>query len=165
MIITKVSNKKTRKEFIKVAKIIYKNDKVWVCPFDKEIDAIFDPKINVYYKHGKAERWILKDDNGLLIGRIAAFIDYKTANIQDQPTGGTGFFECIDNQNAANILFDTAVEWLKEQGMQAMDGPINFGETDSYWGLLVNGFTHPSYEIAYNPPYYQQLFENFGFKT
>ena len=165
MIITKVSNKKTSKEFIKVAKVIYKNDKVWVCPLDKEIDDVFNSKINVYFNHGKAERWILKDENGQLIGRIAAFIDYNTANLQDQPTGGTGFFECINDQNAANILFDTTVEWLKEQGMQAVDGPINFGETDSYWGLLVDGFTHPSYEIAYNPPYYQQLFENYGFKT
>ncbi len=49
--------------------------------------------------------------------------------------------------------------------MEAMDGPINFGETDKYWGLLVDGFTHPSYEIAYNPPYYQDLFEEYGFKT
>ena len=46
-----------------------------------------------------------------------------------------------------------------------MDGPINFGERDSYWGLLVDGFTHPSYEVAYNPPYYKKLFENYGFKT
>ncbi len=49
--------------------------------------------------------------------------------------------------------------------MEAMDGPINFGETDKYWGLLVEGFTHPSYEIAYNPPFYQALFETYGFKT
>jgi len=49
--------------------------------------------------------------------------------------------------------------------MEAMDGPINFGETDKYWGLLVEGFSHPSYEISYNPPYYQLLFESYGFQT
>jgi hypothetical protein len=49
--------------------------------------------------------------------------------------------------------------------MEAMDGPVNFGETDKYWGLLVDGFTHPSYEIAYNHPYYQELFEGYGFQT
>jgi len=87
------------------------------------------------------------------------------ANSYDQPTGGTGFFECINDQEAANLLFDTAKEWLKVEGMEAMDGPINFGETDKYWGLLVDGFTHPSYEIAYNFPYYQQLFENYGFQV
>jgi GNAT superfamily N-acetyltransferase len=62
------------------------------------------------------------------------------------------------------MLFDSARDWLKERGMEAMDGPVNFGETDKYWGLLVDGFTHPSYEIAYNFPYYQELFENYGFK-
>jgi len=165
MIINKVIDKKGRKEFIETAKIIYKDDPVWVCPMDNEIDAIFDPKKNVYYQHGIAERWVLKDESGELIGRIAAFIDYKTSKSGDQPTGGIGFFECIDNQEAADLLFDTAKEWLTTQKIEAMDGPINFGERDSYWGLLVEGFTHPSYEIAYNHKYYQQLFETYGFKT
>ncbi|MFC2137881.1 GNAT family N-acetyltransferase [Bacteroidota bacterium] len=165
MKISRVIDNKGKREFTKVAKVIYKNDPVWVCPLDIEIDAIFDPKQNDYYNHGIAERWILKDDNGGLIGRIAAFIDYKTTNIQEQPTGGVGFFECLNNQEAANLLFDTAKEWLTAQKMEAMDGPINFGERDSYWGLLVEGFTHPSYEIAYNHKFYQQLFETYGFRT
>ncbi|MEN8120346.1 MAG: GNAT family N-acetyltransferase [Bacteroidota bacterium] len=165
MKINRVSNKKTRKEFTEAAKIIYKNDTTWVCPLDHEIDAVFDPKQNTYYNHGVADRWVLKDNNDKLIGRIAAFIDYKTSDAADQPTGGIGFFECIDNQDAAFLLFDTAKEWLTSKNIEAMDGPINFGERDSYWGLLVDGFTHPSYEIAYNHKYYQQLFESYGFKT
>ena len=165
MNITKVTNKKTRNEFTKAAKIIYKNDATWVCPMDNQIDAVFDPKQNTYYNHGIADRWVLKDNNNKLIGRIAAFIDYKTSDTADQPTGGIGFFECIDNQEAAFLLFDTAKEWLTSKNIEAMDGPINFGERDSYWGLLVDGFTHPSYEIAYNHKYYQQLFESYGFKT
>jgi len=165
MKIIPVEDKKTAREFLGCPKKLYRNDPVWVCPLDKDITAIFDPRQNVYYKHGEATRWILVDNQGEVTGRIAAFIDHNTANLQDQPTGGIGFFECIDMQDAANLLFKTAMDWLKERGMQAMDGPINFGETDSYWGLLVDGFTHPSYELAYNPPYYQQLFENYGFKT
>ena len=64
-----------------------------------------------------------------------------------------------------SLLFDTAREWLRARGMEAMDGPVNFGETDKYWGLLVDGFTHPSFEVPYNPPYYQELFEEYGFRT
>jgi len=165
MNILKVSNKKTRREFTETAKIIYKNDDTWVCPLDNEIDAIFDPKQNTYYNHGIAERWVLKDNDDKLIGRIASFIDYKTSKAAERPTGGMGFFECINKQEAANFLFDTAKKWLTSKNIEAMDGPINFGERDSYWGLLVDGFTHPSYEIAYNHKYYQQLFENYGFKT
>lgn len=165
MNLIRITDKKTRQEFLDVPKILYRNDNNWVCPLDKDIESIFDPGGNLYYSHGEAERWIMKDDHGNLMGRIAAFIDFNTANTHDQPTGGTGFFECINNKEAAFLLFDTAREWLKEKGMEAMDGPINFGERDRYWGLLVEGFTHPSYEVAYNHRYYQELFESYGFET
>jgi len=165
MNIARVSDKKGRKEFLEVAKTIYKDDTIWVCPIDSEIDAIFDSRQNVYYNHGIAERWVLKDNSGKLIGRIAAFIDFKTSEVESQPTGGIGFFECLNDQQTAFLLFDTAKDWLTSKNMQAMDGPINFGEKDSYWGLLVDGFTHPSYEIAYNHKYYQHLFESYGFNT
>ena len=165
MQIKEVSDKDSQKAFLRVPKLLYRNDRNWVCPLDKEIESIFDPVRNVYFNHGEAARWILYDSGGELIGRVAAFIDRQTALKQDQPTGGMGFFECTNDTAAAFRLFDQAKEWLKARGMEAMDGPINFGETDKYWGLLVGGFTHPSYEIAYNPPYYRTLFERYGFQV
>jgi hypothetical protein len=165
MTIEEVKTQSAKKAFLEVPRIIYRDDNTWVCPFDKEIDSIFDPKKNVYFEHGEATRWLLYDDQQKLIGRVAAFIDRNSCDKHDQPTGGMGFFECIHKQEAANLLFDTAREWLKARGMKAMDGPVNFGETDKYWGLLVDGFTHPSYEIAYNASYYQELFETYGFQT
>lgn len=165
MRVIRVTNKKTRRDFLRTARIIYMDDRTWVCPLDNDIEAVFDPDRNPYFAHGEAERWILVDDNSKLIGRIAAFIDKKLAYSYDQPTGGIGFFECINDKPSAFMLFDTTREWLRSRGMEAMDGPINFGETDKYWGLLVNGFSHPSFDIAYNHPYYQDLFESYGFMT
>lgn len=165
MRIIEVNNQQAAKLFHDVGRIIYKNDNTWVCPIDEEIEAIFDPKKNVYFEHGDAARWLLYNDNEQLIGRVAAFIDKKMALKHEQPTGGMGFFECINDKEAAFVLFDMAHEWLKKRGMEAMDGPVNFGETDKYWGLLVDGFTHPSYEIPYNHSYYQALFEAYGFQT
>ncbi len=165
MKLIEVTDRKTERMFLNTARVIYKNDDTWVCPLDNHISGIFDPETNPYYKHGTAARWVLTGEDNSLKGRIAAFIDFNMANTYDQPTGGTGFFECIDDDKAAEMLFNTAREWLREKGMEAMDGPINFGETDKYWGLLVDGFTHPSFEVAYNPPYYQGLFERYGFQT
>jgi hypothetical protein len=165
MNLLKVSGKKTEKMFLDTARIIYKNDNTWVCPLDNDIRGIFDPHINSYFKHGIVERWVLTDDKKRLIGRIAVFVDFNLASSFDQPTGGIGFFECIDDKDAAFLLFNRAKAWLKEHGMEAMDGPVNFGETDKYWGLLVNGFTHPSFDVPYNPPYYQSLFESYGFQV
>ena len=132
-------------------KKLYKDDKVWVCPLDNDIEAVFDPARNTYFGHGEAERWVLYDDSNNLAGRVAAFYDTLLCNSWDQPTGGMGFFECINDRDSAFLLFDTAREWLKSKGMEAMDGPVNFGENDKYWGLLVNGFTHPSFDIVLWP--------------
>jgi len=161
----RVTDRKTEKMFLDTARVIYRNDKTWVCPFDNDIKAVFDPAKNTYFRHGVVDRWVLTDDAGRLTGRIAAFIDHALANTYEQPTGGIGYFECIDDTASALFLFDTAKTWLKEKGMEAMDGPINFGETDKYWGLLVNGFTHPSFDVPYNPPYYRNLFESYGFQV
>jgi hypothetical protein len=165
MTLKEVSTRRDRKDFYDAARILYKNDPVWVCPLEKEIESVFDPLKNTFFRHGKAVRFVLYDEGKNPAGRIAAFIDFNSSALQEQPTGGIGFFECVNNREAANRLFDTARAWLKQSGMEAMDGPVNFGETDKYWGLLVEGFTHPSYEIAYNHPYYRELFENYGFKT
>lgn len=165
MIIEEVKTGKQEREFLQVPKILYRDDNTWVCPLDREISAVFNPLKNTFYQHGDATRFLLKNNHGNLTGRVAAFVDEKTAWEQEQPTGGMGFFECINDQEAANLLFDAAKGWLTDRKMEAMDGPINFGETDKYWGLLVEGFTPPAYEIAYNFPYYQALFENYGFKT
>ncbi len=163
MIIKELTDTHSEEEFLQVAREIYKTDPVWVCPLDSEIKAVFDPEKNNFHANGKCKRWILKTPDGKLIGRIAAFINDKKAHQYEQPTGGIGFFECIDNYEAAEILFNTAKIWLSELGMKAMDGPINFGENDTFWGLLVEGFTQPSYGMNYHPPYYKNLFEKYGF--
>ncbi len=159
-----VDNKKSRKEFLEVPKILYRDDENWACPFDSEIEALFDPVRNKCFEDGDAKRWILKDTNGSLIGRIAAFYDHRKTDKHKQLTGSIGFFECIDNQEAANILFDVARDWLKERKMEAMLGPANFGENFVNWGLLIDGFMPQGFGMPYNFPYYRKLYENYGFK-
>ncbi len=165
MQLIEVIDKKSKKFFHKVPHLIYRNDSNWAAPIEKMVEDTFTPEKNKTFKNGKAIRWVLTDENNKLLGRIAAFINFNTARTYDQPTGGCGFFECIDDQKAANILFNAAVEWNKANGMEAMDGPVNFGENYLNWGLLVDGFMPQGYGMPYNPPYYLKLFENFGFKV
>jgi hypothetical protein len=166
MKIVEVSTPSDIKKFHQVPYLIYKNDPNWIAHIKQEVEAVFDQRKNKYFEHGEATRFILEDSNGKTIGRVAAFIDKKRANTFNQVTGGMGFFECIDDKAAAILLFDACKKWLTDRDMEAMDGPINFGEKDRYWGLLVSGFDHPPiYANSYNPPYYQAFFENYGFKT
>lgn len=165
MQIIQVSDSRTNNEFFSVDKLIYTNDPAYIPHLRQDIEKLFSEKTNKLLRTGGvAKRWVLKDGQERPAGRIAAFVNPKTANEFKQPTGGVGFFECINNQEAANLLFDTAKEWLKEQGMEAMDGPINFGEKLQFWGLLVKNYTMPpSYAMNYNTAYYRDLMENYGF--
>lgn len=158
-----VDNEQLAQSFLEMPLAIYKNDENYIRPLDKDITEVFDRSKNKFYRHGECERWLLQNDQGKFIARLAVFVNKKYVN--DQPTGGVGFFECENNQEAASFLFDQAKAWLKQRGMEAMDGPINFGERDRWWGLLVNGFDEPLYCMNYNPPYYQTLFETYGFKV
>ncbi len=165
MKLIEVTNKKLSKDFILVNVEINKNDPNYIRPLDKDINDVFNPKKNKAFRQGEAIRWVLKDKDENLIGRIAAFTNKKYKNKGDDvPVGGIGFFDCTNDQKAADMLFDVAKHWLMQKDMQAMDGPINFGERDRWWGLLVEGFEPPVYCLNYNPPYYRQLFEEYGFK-
>ncbi|MCC5939798.1 MAG: hypothetical protein JJU34_21125 [Lunatimonas sp.] len=153
-----------RREFLQMAVRLYQKEPNWIRPLDKDIEGIFDPNVNKLFKSGgKAIRWLLVDNSGKTIGRNAAFVNPKWK--EKQPTGGMGFFDCIEDQSAAFMLFDAAKEWLQAQGMEAMDGPVNFGERDKWWGLLVDGFSPPNYNMPWNFTYYKAFFEAYGFQV
>ncbi len=165
MQVTEVKDAKGAKDFIGVNVALNKGNPDYIRPLDKDINDVFDEKKNKTFRSGTVKRWLLQDGSGKYIGRIAAFTNKRYKNKGDDvPVGGTGFFDCINDQEAANLLFDTAKNWLAAQGMEAMDGPINFGERDRWWGLVVEGFQPPLYGMNYNPPYYQRLFEAYGFQ-
>lgn len=156
-----------QKEFLRVNVLMNQSNPNYIQCLDNEINDVFDVAKNKHLKNGEAIRWILKNDAGNLIGRIAAFTNKKYINKgTDFTVGGIGFFDCINNQQAANVLFDAAKNWLTSKGAEAMDGPINIGDRDKWWGLMVEGFEkEPIYGMSFNPAYYEQLFEGYGFKN
>lgn len=159
-----VKSARDEREFLDLPKRLYKDEPNWVCPLDNDIRQVFDPARNEKFRTGEAIRWIAADADGQIVGRIAAFYDRESASVEEQPTGGCGFFEAINDRELADTLFDAARDWLAERGMEAMDGPVNFGARDSWWGVLVDGFEfQPLYTNNYNFPYYKDLFEAYGF--
>lgn len=164
MEVTEVQGNSDHKAFIKLPFFIYKDDPNWVPHLRQDVEKVFDPKKNKLFRHGELVRFLLRK-NGKVIGRIAAFVNEKYSKGMEQPTGGVGFFECIDDQQAADALFSASEQWLSERGMESMDGPINFGEKNMFWGLLIKNFDDlNSYGMNYNPPYYQKLLESYGFR-
>ncbi len=168
MILQEVNNASLDREFLLFPISLYRNEPKWIRPLDKDINEIFDKNKNKLFKQGgDCIRWLLRSTEGQIIGRVAAFVNPKTVNKgNEQPTGGLSFFDCIDSKEAAFMLFDACKEWLQSKGMEAMDGPINFGNRDRWWGLLIEGFEkEPNYLCNYNFPYYKKLFEDYGFQV
>lgn len=166
-ILKEVKTASEERVWLHVDRPIYKDCPMWVCPLDNDIRNVFNPERNKKFNNGEAIRWTAFDcATGEAVGRIAAFYENNASDDYEQPTGGCGFFECIDSQQVANMLFDACRDWLKSKGMEAMDGPINFGSRDAWWGLLVDGFQYQAlYTNPYHQPYYKALFENYGFQN
>jgi len=153
------------KEFNDFPAILYKDEKNWCRPLDASIEEIFDTKQNKHLIHGEIIRWLIRDKKGNCSGRIAAFYTEDSFKQFENPTGGIGFFDSVNDTEVAFLLFDKAKKWLKDHGLEAMDGPINPGMRDAFWGCLVDGFHEPVFQMPYNFPYYKLLFEAYGFRN
>lgn len=160
-----VTDRKQADAFLQLPVGLYKGNPYWVRPLDNDIRKVFDKDKNPCFQHGECVRWLLCDEGGVCVGRAAAFINRKTCRLDKYTVGQMGFFECIDDREAAFMIFDKCREWLESRGMEAMEGPVNFGERIEWWGLLVDGFDQcPNYAMPYTQPYYIKFFEEYGFK-
>ena len=154
--LTEVYSSKHKNAFHQFTRDLYAQDKEFISHLDVDIEAIFDSQQNSEFQNGDARRW-LAYHNGQVVGKVAAFYNRNSG------LAGLGFFDCIQEYSVAKSLFNVAESWLKSKGINRVEAPINFGERDKFWGLMVFGFQNPSYQENYNFPYYQDFFERYGF--
>ncbi|MFZ9971384.1 MAG: hypothetical protein ACO3GK_08765 [Bacteroidia bacterium] len=156
-----VNSEREVAQFHAVMDRVYAHDADFIYPLIKDVEEVFHAKSNpVAHAEGTCQRWVLLI-NGVPSGRIAAF--YRDKKVEDGAVirrGGIGFFECVHQDSAAEVLFQAAENWLFDQQVASIDAPINFGDRDSFWGLLISAKTYPSYRESYNPSYYQAWFES-----
>jgi len=161
--VIEVKSKRDIKDFVDFQFYIYKNDSYWVPPIKFERMQFFNPNKNPFYKNADIALFIAKKD-GKSVGTIAAIINYNHNKLYNDNVGFFGCFEVIDNYEVAKLLFDKVKDWLKEKNMDTMRGPVNFS-TNEECGLLIDGFDSPPVcMMTYNPEYYIDLIERYGFK-
>ncbi|MBI3578159.1 MAG: hypothetical protein HY089_01955 [Ignavibacteriales bacterium] len=158
-----VVTSKDRDQFIRFLWTIYEGNPYWVPPLWMDRRKLMDKKKNPFYQHADAE-FFIAERNGAMVGRIAAIVNHNHNKEHNENLGFFGFFECVNDQNVANALFDTATSYLKQKGATAMRGPVTPSVNDEY-GLLVDGFdVTPTLLMPYNPEYYGKLIEGYGLK-
>lgn len=161
--IKKVQSQSDLMKFIKFQWEIYKGDTYWVPPLIMERKKLLNKKKNPFFKQAEAE-YFLAERNGKLVGRIAAIKNDIHLEHHKDDNGFFGFFECINDQDVANKLFETAKNWLLAKGLKGMLGPANPSSNDE-WSMLYDGFNDsPRLLMTYNPKYYIKLCEGYGMK-
>ncbi|MEX1121389.1 MAG: hypothetical protein WD491_03865 [Balneolales bacterium] len=141
---------------------IYKDYPKWAPPLRYEIEQIFDSGKNSFFKHGECERFLVYKGNSA-VGRFAVMNNPERDNKTSPRMGGFGFVEMENDERLASEIISFAKNWHSKRGYTSMRGPVNFGENDNHWGLLIQNFDDPPvYGMQYHPPYYQDLLEQTG---
>jgi len=156
-------NKADVMRFIQIPFDLYKGHPQWVSPFIVDVKAMLNPNKHPFYEHSEAE-FFVAEQGGKLVGRIAALENKPFNQYHDAKDAEFYLFECINDQEVANALFETVFDWARERGLNKLVGPKGFGPLDGY-GIQVEGFEHRQMMnmMNYNYPYYRDLVENLGF--
>jgi hypothetical protein len=158
-----VDDKLKMEDFLGLPRIVQERDPFWVPPILSEQRKLLDPRSGPFFEYGAA-RYFLAMRNGRPVGRVSAHVNPRYEERHDPNTGFFGFFECIDDPKVSHALFDSAAAWLRGRGKKRILGPLSFSIYDEV-GVLVDGFDSlPAILHAHNPPYYQELLHQWGFR-
>ncbi len=164
VIIKPVKTKSEMNKFFNLPRKLYKDDSHYVEPLKVELTKQFNRKKNPFFKHGDIQSYLALR-GGNVIGRITAIQNMRYNEFHKDKTGFFGYFECIDDTDVAQKLFESAESWLKERGLNIAVGPLNFSMNDDLSpGILISGFEYPPYILmAHALPYYANLLESAGY--
>ena len=149
--------------FVKLSFDLYEGHPQWVPPFITDIKTMMNPDKHPYYDHSDADFFIAEKD-GVDVGRIAALENKPFNAYHDKKDAEFYLFECVNDQDVADALFETVFAWARKRGLNTLVGPKGFGPLDGY-GIQIEGFEHRQMMnmMNYNYPYYRDLVENLGF--
>ena len=158
-----VTNRKELKQFVMFPFKLYRDDPYWVPPLIGDRLHHFDPHHNPFFEHAETQLFRAVRD-GEIVGIVVATADETHPKVWNEPVGFWGEFECIEDYEVAEKLFDAARQWLAERGREIMRGPLNLNINDEC-GLLIDGYDgSPVIMMTYNPPYYETFVERYGFE-
>ncbi|MCB9453550.1 MAG: GNAT family N-acetyltransferase [Anaerolineaceae bacterium] len=159
--VRKVESPADYRAFFEFPWTLYKDDPYWTPPLLSMRRDLLDQKKSPSWEYMEGDYFAAwRGDK--IVGTIAAYINPRHNEFHEEHIGWFGAFDVYDDQEAATALLNTAADWVRERGYDAIRGPQSF-TTHEECGLLVDGFVRPILLMPYNAPYYQGLVENAGF--
>jgi hypothetical protein len=157
-------SKNNVQRFIRIPYRLYHNHSYWVPPLFIDGEMYLNRTKHPFFEHSDAD-FFIATRGGIDVGRVAILENKPFNSYHGTRQAQFYFFDCEEDQEAANALFERALSWANERGLDRVVGPKGFGPLDGY-GLLVEGFEHRQMMtmMNYNYPYYPRLIENLGFE-
>lgn len=163
LIIQRVATARQKKDFLRFPWTLYRDDPNWIPPLRGSAKEMVNYRPHPFYERNSVQTFLAYRGQEVC-GRIAAILNRGHNIHYNERRGFFGFFDCIDDQEAANGLFDAVRLWFAEQDIHCLRGPTN-PSLNYELGLLIDGFdSPPTFMMTYNPPYYERLIENYGFR-
>ena len=158
-----VASRRQKKAFLEFPWRLYRGDPHWIPPLRIDQKEMVGYRPHPFYAHNAVQTF-LAYRSGEVCGRIAAILNRDHNEHYSERRGFFGFFECVDDEEAAAALFDAAREWFAGQDVHRLRGPTN-PSLNYTLGLLIDGFdSPPTFMMTYNPAYYARLIEGCGFR-
>jgi len=163
MKIIKISNKKQLIQFVKFPFKLYKNSKQWVPPIISEEINNFTKGVNPNLEDCDVNLFLAMQNN-IIVGRVAAIINWHEINTQKIDKIRFGWFDTIDDINVTKALINEVEKIGINNKLKFIEGPIGFSNLDKV-GVLTSGYDEISTMITwYNYPYYNEHFEKLNFQ-
>ena len=163
LVIKRVTTGRQKRDFLQFPWKLYRDDPNWIPPLRDNQKELVGYKPHPFYARNAVQTF-LAYRGGEVCGRIAAILNQGHIAQYSDRRGFFGFFDCHDDQEAADGLFDAVRRWFAEQDIHRLRGPAN-PSLNYELGLLIDGFdSPPTFMMTYNPPYYERLIENNGFR-
>jgi hypothetical protein len=163
VVVKPVASRREKKLFLEYPWQQYQGDPLWIPPLRTVQKEGVGYTKNPFYERNEAQTFLAYRD-GRVCGRIAAILNVGHNEHHNESLGFWGFFESIDDQEVADSLFDAVRGWFAERDIHHLRGPVN-PSLNAEVGLLIEGFdTSPYFMMTYNPPYYERLVEEAGFR-
>jgi hypothetical protein len=160
--IKRITTNKDYVAFVKFPFELYNNNSYWVPPIINEEVETIDRKINPVYQNSSA-RFFLAYKKGVIVGRIAAIVNWIEIKEIKKNKVRFGWFDVIDDIAVSKLLLEQVVCFGKKHKLDHIEGPVGFSNLDKA-GLLIKGFEEPSTMITiYNYPYYATHLKELGF--
>lgn len=160
--IREVKGRKDLARFIRFPFSLYRGSRCWVPPLLFDERNTLDPAKNPAYEHCRV-RLLLAEEDGRLLGRIAAIINEKYIQKWGNKYCRFGWLDFVDDPRVSAALLGAVESWARENGLEAVHGPMGFTDLDRE-GMLIEGFEElGTYSTYYNHPYYPRHLEALGY--